>query len=170
MRNAILILTAFCLYLTVVPAAFAQKENPWILNGKWSIGAGGEFSANIWAKDKAPFVVSGKYWTENWEGGAEAFTSFEQMSKEHDQVGQLWIAYRRNVFGSDNTKSGSTYLGIGASTILMEWDQGFYTYGSDFGPMVVVGWDSNAWGAELKAAYYDPLVISTVVYYHFGRE
>jgi hypothetical protein len=42
------------------------------------------------------------------------------------------------------------------------------TYGNSIGPIVLLGWDSNVWGVELKAAWYNPTLVSAVVYYTFG--
>jgi hypothetical protein len=163
MRKCILMLAAICLFLAMVPSTFAKDSDDWALNGKWSVGVGGGFNTDS-DKTVAPFVVSAKYWVQNYEIGGEAFTDFQSKSEDNDQIGQAWIAYRYDVMGADDPGAGTTYIGIGGSGIFRD----FNTYANSFGPMVLAGWDSDVWGVELKAAYYDPILLSGVVYYHFN--
>jgi hypothetical protein len=160
MKKGLLLVAAVCLFLIVAPAAMAEDDASNMgLDGNWSVGLGGGFSD----KDVAPVVVSGKYWDPSWELGAEAFTVFQSESKDYDQLIQAWLAYRYDLeFGDPN--NGVTYVGVGVSGIFEDFDEFENTYG----PIVIVGWDSTQWGVELKGAWYDPMVYSGVVYYHFN--
>ena len=168
MRKGILILVAICLFLAMVPAAFAQKEDDWTKNIKWSVGLGGGFSEN----DAAPFVLSGKVYGDMWEAGGELFSLFASSSDTYDQMGRAYVAYRYNIMASEDPKAGTTYVGIGAANLFKEADDPAIggVYGNSIGPIVIAGWDADIWGVELKASYHDPIVISGVVYYNFSQK
>ena len=161
MKKGLLILVAVVVFLIGAPA-YAQDGNDWTMEGTFSAGVGGGFSSTD--VDTAPFVLSGKYWDPSWELGVEVFTDFTSESDTYDQIAQAWLAYRYDLNTGDDVESGTTYIGIGASGLFQELDQ----FGNGFGPIALIGWDSDVWGLEAKAAYYDPLVFSLVAYYHFN--
>jgi hypothetical protein len=162
MKKGLLILAAVALFLIVVPAAMAQDEDDMGLNGNWSVGIGGGFSD----KDTAPFVIGFKYWDPSWELGAEAHTSFESESQDYDQLVQAWLAYRYDLaLGEEDPSNGVVFLGIGAGAIFEDFDE----FENDFGPIGIVGWDTEQWGIAVKGAWYDPMLYSAVVYYHFNK-
>jgi len=158
MRKVLIILVALAMFFIAAPA-FAQDEYDFEM-GTWSIGMGGGFSDST---DVGPFVLSGKYWDAQWEIGADVYSSFESESQDYDQIGMAWLAYRYDLSVEE---ASATYAGIGAAGIFQESEG----WSSQFGPVGVVGWDSDIWGLELKWAYFDPSVISAVAYYHFNEE
>ena len=164
MRKGILILVAICLFLAMVPAAFAQKDDDWTKNIKWSIGAGGGYSSGDPAA--APLVVSAKLWGDMWEAGGELFSDFSSKSDTYDQIGRAYAAYRYDIMASEDPKAGTSYIGIGIANVFQEWEG----LGNSIGPIVIAGWDSDVWGVELKASYHDPIILSGVVYYNFSQK
>jgi hypothetical protein len=165
MKKGLLLVAAICLFLALVPAAMAEQtdaENMG-LTGTWSVGLGGGFSD----KDVAPVVVSGKYWDPSWELGGEVFTVFQSESTDYDQLIQAWLAYRYDIMMGDDPSEGIPYVGIGIGAIFEDFNE----FENAFGPIGIIGWDSGGvWGVELKGAWYDPMIFSGVVYYHFNEE
>jgi hypothetical protein len=152
MRKLLVLLVALGLFFTASPA-FAQDYD--LEMGFFSIGLGGGFGDDY---DPGPLVLSGKYWDPQWEIGADVYWSGDTQD-EYDQIGMVWLAYRYDLSVNDDS---ATYVGIGGAGIFQE-----YAFGNQFGPIGIVGWDSDVWGAELKWAFFDPSIISAVVYYHF---
>ena len=151
MRKALIILAAFVLLFAASPV-YAQD---YMDMGTFSIGLGGGFGDDT---EVGPFVLSGKYWDPMWELGADVYWSGDEED-EYDQVGMVWLAYRYDLSVDEES---ATYLGIGGAGLFE--DIGF---GSQFGPIGLVGWDSEGWGLELKYAFFDPSIISAVAYWHF---
>ena len=156
MRKVLMILLALSLLLVASPAFAQDMEMEY---GTFSIGLGGAFGDEI---DPGPIVISGKYWDPMWEIGADLYFAGEEESADYDQLGMVWVAYRYDLNVSEE---GSTYVGIGGAGIFEEWD-----FENQFGPVGLVGWDSEVWGAELKYAYFDPSIISVVIYYHIDDQ
>lgn len=152
MRKVFMLLLALGILLVASPA-FAQDME----YGTFSLGLGGGFGDDT---DPGPFVISGKYWDPSWELGADVYFSGDEED-EYDQVGLVWLAYRYDLNVSED---GAAYVGIGGAGIFEEQN-----FGTQFGPIGLVGWDADVWGAELKYAYLDPSLISIVVYYHFNE-
>jgi hypothetical protein len=127
--------------------------------GVFSLGLGYGFGEDV---EPGPFVLSGKYWADVWEVGAEVYFSGDDAD-EFDQIGTGWLAYRYDV---DVEDEGATYLGIGIAGLFEDYT-GFE---NSFGPVGLVGWDSEIWGLELKYQWFDPGIFSFVAYYHLGDE
>jgi hypothetical protein len=156
MRQGILIAVAVCLMLATAPAAFADEPTLFLSNGEWSVGLGGGFSN----KDVGQYVLSGKYWGVSWEIGAEAFTAFKSKSDKYDQLLQSWVAYHYNLHPYvPNKVEDGPYIGIGLGDV---WRAD--ALDNSIGPIGVVGWDNDDWGAELKASWYKQTLISVVIY------
>jgi hypothetical protein len=153
MRNLFIMIIALTLLLVAAPA-FAQDDNTFE-EGTWSAGLGGGFGDSV---DIGQYVVSGKYWDPQWEIGGEVF--FTNDTDNNDQIGMLWIAYRYDL---SVNPGNATYVGIGGAGLFSDWNG----FSNGFGPIGLVGWDSDDWGLELKWAYFDPSVISACAYYHF---
>jgi hypothetical protein len=161
MKNGLLILAAVGLMLVATPAAFAQEQvwpTGFLSNGEYAIGLGAGFSN----KDVSRYIVAGRYWGASWELGAEAFTVFQKESDRYDQLFQSWLAYRYNLNISKGAGRYLTYVGIGAGGIFKENQ----TFDNSVGPVGLVGWDSDLWGVQAKAAWYSPTLFSIVVYYN----
>jgi hypothetical protein len=139
--------------MLIASPVFAQE-----MMGTFSLGLGGGFGEG----DVAPFVVSGKYWDQQWEAGIEAFTSFEEESSDYDQIAFGWLAYRYNL--STEYEEGTAYLGVGGGGIFNE-----QSFENQFGPVGVLGWDQYEWGLELKYGYFDPGIFSICAYYNFNE-
>ncbi len=153
MRKVFVILIALVLFFAATPA-FAQDYDEWM--GTFSIGLGGGFGDDT---DVGPFVLSGKYWDPMWEIGGEVYWSGDEED-EYNQIGMAWIAYRYDL---STNEDGATYVGIGGAGIFEE-QAGF---ANSFGPVGLIGYDTEVWGLEAKWAYFDPSVLSFIVYYHF---
>jgi hypothetical protein len=164
MKKGLLILAVVCLFLVAAPAVMAQDEGGLGMTGTWSVGVGAGFSE----KDTAPFVISFKYWDPSWELGTEMHTSFEEESADYDQLIQAWLAYRYDLnMGDDEDPAASVaFVGIGVGGLFQIFDDNF---ANSYGPIALVGWDSAEWGIELKGGWYDPMLYSAVVYYHFNQ-
>jgi hypothetical protein len=158
MRKGLITLIALGLMLLAAPA-YAQEGTVYD-EGTFAVGIGGGFSGDT---DVGPFVLSGKYWNETWEIGAEVYTSFEDESQDYDQVGLGWIAWRYDV---SMTEDGATYVGIGGAGLFEDYTE----FSNSFGPVGLIGWDGEEWGGELKIAWFDPIVASGVVYYNFNSD
>jgi len=124
------------------------------IKGKVSVGLGGGFGDN----SVGPFVMSGKYWTRNWEAGGEVFYDGNTQNAI-DQFGLLWGLYRVDL----NPEPGNyLYLGAGPGTQIKA-----KLFKNSVGEMVAVGWDGRHYGLEFKYGYFAPSIYSVVAYWHF---
>lgn len=153
MRKGLLIILALALMLVAAPA---YAQGTMYDMGVFSVGLGGGFSDD---PSVGPFILSGKYWTEQWELGGEVLASGDTKD-EYDQIGLAWLAYRYDI---DVNEDSATYFGLGLAGIFEDYG-GFE---NTWGPTGLVGWDADIWGLELKYSWFDPGVASFVVYYHF---
>lgn len=122
----------------------------------------GTFSAGLGAgmgdEDTAPFVISGKFWSRQWEAGAELYYDGD----EGDTIDQFvlgWAMYRYDIHYEDRN---TLYSGVGAGTILEGNNQD-----DSFGLMLALGWDGKDYGLEFKYGYFNPSIYSFVAYYNF---
>jgi len=153
MRKLFLILAVLAA-LAIAAPVYAQDEYDWA--GTFSIGLGYGFGDDT---EVGPMMLSGKYWAPQWEVGAEVYYDGD-TEDESDQIGMAWLAYRMNL-----DELGTYYAGVGPAFA-------FETNGfaNDIGGVVFVGYDDIQYGAQVKYAYFDPSVISIVVYYNFPEE
>jgi len=154
MRKVLFILAVLAAFFVAAPA---YADDYYEYEGLFSVGLGAGFGDET---DPGPFILSGKYWSPMWELGAEVYYSGDEED-EYDQLGMGWLAYRM-----DLDDEGQTYVGIGPAFMFENWG-GFE---NEFGGVAFIGWDDYEWGAQLKYAYFDPSIISIVVYYHFNEE
>jgi hypothetical protein len=122
--------------------------------GDFSVGLGAGFGD----EKVGPGVISGRFWSNTLEVGAELFYDGD-TGDEIDQFGFTWIAVRYDL----TTEEGnSTYLGVGGGGLFEK-----NLYENDVGFMTLLGWDGKGWGLEMKYGYFDPSIYSLVVYYNF---
>ena len=124
------------------------------LEGNYSAGLGAGFGD----EDVGPFVLSAKYWSNTFEGGAELFYDSD-TGDEVDQFGLVWLAIRYDLFVEEGN---STYLGMGGGNLFEK-----HSFENGFGYVALLGWDGKKWGFEFKYGYFDPSLYSVVTYWHF---
>ncbi len=122
--------------------------------GDFSVGLGAGFGDN----DVGPGVISGKYWDEWYEVGAELFYDNDK-GDAIDQLALSWFIYRYNLYVEENN---TPWLGVGIGKTFEQ-----NSYQDSFGFVSAMGWEGRGWGMEFKYGYFDPSLYSFVVYYGF---
>lgn len=154
MRKVLFLLAVIAAFFVAVPA---QAQDYYEYEGVFSLGLGYGFGDDV---EPGPYMLSGKYWSPMWELGTEVYWSGDE-DDEFDQIGMAWLAYR--LYFDDEEM---WYGGLGPAFAFESWN-GFE---NEFGGTAFLGYDDYEWGAQLKYTYFDPSIISLVVYYHFNEE
>jgi len=122
--------------------------------GDLSIGIGAGFGDD----EVGPGVLSGKYWDDWLEIGAEVFYDNDKEN-QIDQLALAWLIYRYDLHVEENN---TPWLGVGFGKIFER-----NSFEDSFGYVSAMGWEGRGWGMEFKWGYFDPSLYSFVVYYHF---
>lgn len=186
MRFSIYLLIAgICLFLFALPA-FAQDEEQeegifaedvhfdeeaeevttvdfdFDFTGNFAAGIGGG-SGSSGERNLAPFIGGVKYASKNFELGVDVhFTLATGDDVDDNQLAHTWLAYKYPFMDEPESDNGF-YVGAGVGNIIREEAE----YGTGISAVVLAGFVMEPFEFEAKVGFYDPEIISGVVYYRF---